>query len=295
MGATNSSVFVALMAMSFGAFSCQQPPNTNNPTVSPTTERGVSSPTPQPAVPSARQTLPGNQQETPSLPAPNAQENTGNNREVNQTVVAPTGGPLPGSPSSFAPLVRRVRSSVVSIFTTSVERQAVGWGWGEPSEHLRRGLGTGVIINESGEILTNNHVIRDAQFIEVQLDDGRRLPATIVGRDERVDIALLRVKNATGVHLQPAALGNSDALEVGDWVVAIGNPMGLSQTVTVGIVSAKGRTNREVPLDPAGYYSFIQTDASINPGNSGGPLLNLQGDVVGINTAINREAQGIGF
>jgi serine protease Do len=209
--------------------------------------------------------------------------------------VAPApGGPLPGSPSSFAPLVHRVRPSVVSIFTAHVEHRGMQYGFLNPGDRIARGLGTGFIINTNGEILTNNHVIDQAQIIEVQLDDGRRFPASIVGRDPRIDVALLRLK-APGVTIAPAPLGNSDQLEVGDWVVAIGNPFGLSQTVTVGIVSAKGRTGHEVPLDPAGYYSFIQTDASINPGNSGGPLLNLRGEVVGINTAVNRAGQGIGF
>jgi serine protease Do len=150
------------------------------------------------------------------------------------------------------------------------------------------------LINANGEILTNNHVIEDAELIEVQLDDGRRFGASVIGRDPRVDVALLHLK-APGVALSPAPLGDSDPLDVGDWVLAIGCPFGLTQTVTVGIVSAKGRTGQDVPLDPAGYYSFIQTDASINPGNSGGPLLNTRGEVVGINTAVNRSGQGIGF
>jgi serine protease Do len=174
-----------------------------------------------------------------------------------------------------------------------VELVAPQWGFADPSERVRRGQGTGFII-ENNEILTNNHVVEGAQYIEVQLDDGRRVPATVVGRDPRTDVALLRLKGTT-MATQAIALGDSDALDVGDWVVAIGNPYGLSQTVTTGIVSAKGRTGRDVPLDPAGYYSFIQTDAPINPGNSGGPLLNLRGEVIGINTAVNRAAQGIGF
>jgi serine protease Do len=211
-------------------------------------------------------------------------------------VAAPVaGGPLPGTPASFAPLVRRVRPSVVSIFTAHVETMGMQYGFGSPRERISRGLGTGFLINSNGEVLTNNHVIEGAQLIEVQLDDGRRFGADVIGRDPRVDVALLRLKGITGVALAPAPLGNSDQMEVGDWVLAIGNPFGLAQTVTTGIVSAMGRTGRDVPLDPAGYYSFIQTDASINPGNSGGPLLNLRGEVIGIYTAVNRAGQGIGF
>ncbi len=211
-------------------------------------------------------------------------------------VAAPvTGGPLPGTPSSFAPLVRRARPAVVSIFTAHVELVGSQYGFMNPRERIQRGLGTGFLINNNGEVLTNNHVIDGAELIEVQLDDGRRFGADVIGRDARVDVALLRLKGLVGVSLAPAPLGNSDQLEVGDWVLAIGNPFGLQHTVTAGIVSAQGRTGRDVPLDPAGYYSFIQTDASINPGNSGGPLLNLRGEVVGINTAVNRAGQGIGF
>ncbi|MDP3277501.1 MAG: trypsin-like peptidase domain-containing protein [Deltaproteobacteria bacterium] len=214
-----------------------------------------------------------------------------------QPLVANQGilGAPPGAvPMSLAPIVRRVRGSVVSIFTAQVEMVMPQWGFADPSERVRRGAGTGFII-ENNEILTNNHVVEHAQHIEVQLDNGHRYPAQIVGRDPRTDVALLRLTGATGAQTQPITLGDSDVAEVGDWVVAMGTPYGLSQTVTTGIISAKGRTGRDVPLDPAGYYSFIQTDASINPGNSGGPLLNLRGEVVGINTAINREAQGIGF
>jgi serine protease Do len=218
---------------------------------------------------------------TPPAPTPSAPLVTGQ-------------GPLPGSPTSFAPLVRAVRSSVVSIFANT--RQVVGdtWGWSRPQERYALSKGTGFLISESGELLTNNHVVEGAEFIQVQLDDGRRFEASVLGRDPRLDVALLRVK-APGVRLQAAHLGNSDRMEVGDWVVAIGNPYGLSQTVTAGIVSAVGRTGREVSLGEGNFGNLIQTDASINPGNSGGPLLNLAGEVVGINVAVRRDAQGVGF
>ena len=203
-------------------------------------------------------------------------------------------GPLPGSPSSFAPLVRAVRSSVVSIFANTRQVVVDPRGWMPPQERYSRSKGTGFLIAENGELLTNNHVIEGAEFIQVQLDDGRSFEASVIGRDPRLDVALLRVK-ANGARLQPARLGDSDRTEVGDWVMAIGNPYGLSQTVTAGIVSATGRTGREVDLGEGNFGNLLQTDASINPGNSGGPLLNLAGEVVGINVAVRRDAQGVGF
>ncbi len=207
---------------------------------------------------------------------------------------AATHGPLSGSPGSFAPLVHRVRPSVVSVFTASVEMTGMEWGFNDPTQRFTRGQGTGFIIASDGEVLTNNHVVEGAQFIEVQLDDGRRFGATVLGRDPRLDVALLRIK-ASGVALTPVVLGDSDNLDVGDWVMAIGNPYGLSQTVTAGIISAIGRTGREVSLGDDNFGNLLQTDASINPGNSGGPLVNLSGEVIGINVAIRREAQGLSF
>jgi len=152
-----------------------------------------------------------------------------------------------------------------------------------------RATGSGVIVDPSGYILTNNHVVENAQTIVVRLSDARKLPARLVGRDVKTDLAVLKV-DAAGP-LPVAELGDSDRLRVGQWVIAIGNPFGLDRTVTAGIVSATARTRVGV----ATYENFIQTDASINPGNSGGPLLNLDGKVVGINTAIVASGQGIGF
>ncbi len=203
-------------------------------------------------------------------------------------------GPLPGSPRTFAPLVRATRASVVSIFANTRQVVQTPWGWQRPQERYSLSKGTGFLIAENGELLTNNHVIEGAEFIQVQLDDGRRFEASVLGRDPRLDVALLRVK-APGVRLQAVRLGDSDRLEVGDWVMAIGNPFGLSQTVTAGIVSAVGRTGREVDLGAGNFGNLLQTDASINPGNSGGPLLNTSGEVIGINVAVRREAQGVGF
>jgi serine protease Do/serine protease DegQ len=153
-----------------------------------------------------------------------------------------------------------------------------------------RAAGSGVVVDARGYILTNNHVVENAAEIEVRSSDDRKFKATLVGRDARTDLAVLKIEN-TGSALPVANLGDSDKLRVGQWAIAIGNPFGLDRTVTVGIISATGRTHVGV----ATYEAFIQTDASINPGNSGGPLLNLDGRVVGINTAIVSSGQGIGF
>jgi len=155
----------------------------------------------------------------------------------------------------------------------------------------QRSLGSGFIIDSDGSILTNNHVVENASKIVVKLSDDQEYEAKVVGRDQKTDIAVIKINAKTG--LTAANLGDSDALEVGEWVVAIGNPFGLDSTVTSGIVSAKGRHIGQGPYD-----NFIQTDASINPGNSGGPLLNLRGEVIGINTAIFSRTGGnigIGF
>ena len=162
---------------------------------------------------------------------------------------------------------------------------------GQPREFKQRGLGSGVIVSKDGYILTNSHVAGDADKILVKLPDGRELDAKLVGTDPATDVAVLQVK---ADNLPFAKLGNSDELDVGETVIAIGNPFGLEQTVTSGIVSAKGRSGVGV----SDYEDFIQTDASINPGNSGGPLINLEGEVIGINTAIFSRSggnMGIGF
>jgi Do/DeqQ family serine protease len=152
-----------------------------------------------------------------------------------------------------------------------------------------RAAGSGVIVDARGYILTNNHVVENASAIEVRLSDDRKFKATLVGRDARTDLAVLKIESPAP--LPVAELGDSDRLRVGQWAIAIGNPFGLDRTVTAGIISATGRTHVGV----ATYEAFIQTDASINPGNSGGPLLNLDGRVIGINTAIVSSGQGIGF
>jgi serine protease Do len=215
------------------------------------------------------------------------------------------------APASFNQLAVAVSPAVVNIRTVKtlkgggpVFRQFQRDPWGRQSpfkdfferffgEDMQRefkqpSLGSGFIIDQDGFVVTNNHVIEDADQIKVKLKDEREFDAKIVGRDPNTDIALLKIES--GHNLPIAKLGDSDELKVGQWVVAIGSPFGLEHTVTAGIVSAKGRVIGSGPYD-----DFIQTDASINPGNSGGPLLNLNGEVVGINTAIVATGQGIGF
>jgi S1-C subfamily serine protease len=178
-------------------------------------------------------------------------------------------------------------------FREFLERMYGSGGGGAPSETPVRGIGTGFFIRSDGLIATNGHVIEGATDITVQVGEEERVyRATVVGQDDATDLALLRIEGDRPFAVLP--LGDSDRLEVGEWVVAIGNPFGLSRSVTTGIVSFKGR--RDVnPSGRPGYYDFIQTDAAINPGNSGGPLLDAHGAVIGINAAVNPSGQGIGF
>lgn len=212
-------------------------------------------------------------------------------------------------PVNFTQLAEQAKAGVVNIRTVKtvndggpVFRHFFGrdphgqpdpfrdfFGFGPQREFKQRSLGSGFIIDREGYIVTNNHVVENADQIKVRLYDETEFDAKIVGRDPNTDLALIRIE-AGAKELQPLKLGDSDSLPVGSWVVAIGSPFGLEQTVTAGIVSAKGRIIGSGPYD-----DFIQTDASINPGNSGGPLLNLKGEVVGINTAIVASGQGIGF
>jgi serine protease DegQ len=193
------------------------------------------------------------------------------------------GAPVP----SLAPMLKQVLPAVVSVNTKQRVRVNTPFGddpifrriFGIPQERIAQSLGSGVIVDAKlGLVLTNNHVVEDADEVQVTLADGRSLKAEFVGNDADTDIALMRIpaQNLTAI-----TIANSDHLQIGDFVVAIGNPFGVGQTVTSGIVSAVGRNN----LPGAGFQSFIQTDASINPGNSGGALVNLNGELVGINTA----------
>lgn len=204
------------------------------------------------------------------------------------------------TPSSFADLAERVQGAVVNVSTTKNLKMRRGPIYEFHEDYYRRyyqdlpdvkrpnSLGSGFILDKQGYILTNNHVVQRADEIMVKLSDGRTFPAQMIGNDPQTDLAIIKID--THEDLPTVTLGNSDGLKIGDWVVAIGNPFGLTQTVTAGILSAKGRVIGAGPYD-----NFLQTDASINPGNSGGPLFNLRGEVVGVNTAIIQGGQGIGF
>lgn len=230
-----------------------------------------------------------------------------------QLAAAVVPGEATRAPISFADLVEKLKPCVVNISTTKTVRSngmlRSPFGGGDPFERYfggdeyfnrffgdlpqrefkQRNLGSGFIISHDGYIFTNNHVVEQADKILVKLSDGEKeYEAKVIGRDAKTDIALIKIKPNKSLVL--AELGDSDRLRVGEWVVAIGNPFGLEQTVTAGIVSAKGRTIGAGPYD-----NFIQTDASINPGNSGGPLFGMDGKVIGINTAIVAQGQGIGF
>jgi serine protease Do len=225
------------------------------------------------------------------------------------TIQAQPTSAMPGAPASFSKLAKAASPSVVNISAVKVLRrqgqQQSPFGPGDPfrdffdrffrdqmpKDFKQRSLGSGFVIDKEGYILTNNHVVEKTAEIEVRLADETEYKAKIIGRDPKTDLALIKIKPKKP--LTPLKFGDSEKLEVGDWVVAIGSPFGLGHTVTAGIVSAKYRR-----IGASSYDNFIQTDASINPGNSGGPLLNTSGEVVGINTAIFTRSGGsigIGF
>ncbi len=212
-------------------------------------------------------------------------------------------------PYSFADIAEKVQPCVVNISTAQIITPIIKPGQGFQGDEFferfsgenapthrfqRRSLGSGVILDQHGYIITNNHVIEHADQIKVKLSNEEEFEAELIGRDVKTDIALIKIP-VEDQELPVANLGDSDGIRVGDWVIAVGNPYGLTHTVTAGIISAKGR------VIGGPYDEFLQTDASINPGNSGGPLINIKGEVIGINTAIftnvqgNYMAQGIGF
>ncbi len=212
---------------------------------------------------------------------------------------------------AFVEVAKKVQPAVVNVTTEKTitmkpwERFGDDFFKGSPFEDFFRGFGSprekgkeyrqkqrsggsGVIVDKEGYILTNNHVVEGADKVKVQLNDGREFTATVKGQDSRTDLAVLQIK---AKDLPAASLGDSDKLDVGEWAIAIGSPFGLEHTVTVGVISAKGRSG----LGTGTYEDFIQTDASINPGNSGGPLINIDGEVIGINAMIIQPGTGIGF
>jgi serine protease Do len=199
-----------------------------------------------------------------------------------------------GGTVSIADVAERVLPSVVTVATTVVQRQQPGmFPFFGPMERQGQGIGSGVIVSADGYVLTNNHVVAEAKEIKVTTSDKREFDATVVGTDPKSDLAVIKI-NGSPTGLRPAEFGDSSKLRLGDVVLAIGNPLGVGQTVTMGIVSAKGRAD----LGITAYEDFIQTDAAINPGNSGGALIDTDGKLVGINTAILSRSggyQGIGL
>ena len=208
--------------------------------------------------------------------------------------------------TAFVEVAKKVKPSVVAIRSERTVSVSPGEGFGEdffkgtpfedffkqhggpPMKRKQMGEGSGVIVDQKGYILTNYHVVAGAEKITIHLFDGRELVGTVRGTDPRTDLAVVHVE---ATDLPVAALGDSDKIQVGEWAIAVGSPFGLEETVTVGVISAKGRTG----LGTGNYEDFIQTDASINPGNSGGPLVNINGEVIGINSMIIQPGQGIGF
>ncbi|MDR2423054.1 MAG: Do family serine endopeptidase, partial [Deltaproteobacteria bacterium] len=261
---------------------------------------------------------PQSSQSSPSLTNPNGSQPPPN------SLVAPNSSPShPGQAAglvtlpSVAPVVEKSKPAVVNIFTVKTFRRRglrdsfpnrqrsrpeqfpfgppdsffddfFGFPQAPPQVFRERALGSGFVIDREGYVITNNHVVEGADEIKVKMDDKQEIAAEIVGRDPKTDLALLKLKKPGNYPY--IDFGDSEEVKIGDWLVAIGNPFGLEHTVTTGILSARGRAIGAGPYD-----DFLQTDASINPGNSGGPLLNLNGEVVGINTMIVAGGNGIGF
>ena len=190
---------------------------------------------------------------------------------------------------------RTVASRVEPMFEDPFFREFFGDRFGAqmPRERQVRGQGSGFITQKNGIVLTNAHVVSGADRVTVTLKDGREFEGVVKGTDEVTDLAVVKIENMSG-DLPIAPLGNSDSVRVGDWAIAVGNPVGLNNTVTLGIISTLTRSSAQVGI-PDKRIDFLQTDAAINPGNSGGPLLNERGEVIGINTAIRPDANGIGF
>ena len=213
-----------------------------------------------------------------------------------------------GSNPPESPFVSVVEKALPAVVFVDVRKKVAGGDADDPQDEIfkrlfgdnpRRGQqmrpssGSGFIIDPKGYVLTNNHVVRDASDITVTLEDKRSFKAKVVGTDSETDVAVIKIE---GDHLPAVPLGDSDRIRVGDWAIAIGNPLGvLRGSVTVGVISARGRSGLDIFGGTPQFQDFIQTDASINFGNSGGPLCNIRGEAIGINTAINPNGQGIGF
>ncbi|MFN6558797.1 MAG: HhoA/HhoB/HtrA family serine endopeptidase [Nostoc sp. ChiSLP01] len=228
---------------------------------------------------------------------------TASNLAVGRVNAAP---PLPATtdPNFVTQVVQKVGPAVVRInssrtvktqlpdeFNDPFFRRFFGSQLPEPGERVERGTGSGFVISADGRILTNAHVVDGADTVTVTLKDGRTLQGKVLGKDELTDVAVVKIQ---ADNLPTVALGNSEQLQPGEWAIAIGNPLGLDNTVTTGIISATGRSSNLIGA-PDKRVEYIQTDAAINPGNSGGPLLNYRGEVIGMNTAIIQGAQGLGF
>lgn len=217
--------------------------------------------------------------------------NTGNNGGDNVNFIAT-------AVQKVGPAVVRINATrkVANPISEALKNPLLRRFFGEeeqaiPQERIERGTGSGFILSQNGELLTNAHVVADTDTVQVTLKDGRTFEGKVVGIDTITDVAVVKIP---GDKLPTVKLGNSQNLIPGQWAIAIGNPLGLDNTVTIGIISATDRTSAQVGV-PDKRVSFIQTDAAINPGNSGGPLLNSQGEVIGVNTAIRADAQGLGF
>lgn len=293
------AALVALLSLSacdqdFFAVKKSDEPVVTDPTLS---EEGQTKPIPRGSIPEPADTSsPPTSEDTTTAdnkPAPSPIEPTA---PATPTEVAVR--PHASAPNSFADLVERVQPAVVNVYTEQIIPQRevrvdpIYGPYSVTRPHRTTSLGSGFIADKEGYIFTNTHVIDGARTVKVSTVDGTEISAAIVGTDPMTDIAVLKIRPFEGMQVLP--LGNSDDVRVGDWLMAVGNPFGLQSTVTTGILSARGRRN--IPIrGEIRYMDFLQTDASINPGNSGGPLIAMDGTVVGINTAINAQGQGIGF
>jgi Do/DeqQ family serine protease len=244
----------------------------------------------------------GNRENRDSEPQPDAfQSDESPAVQDNRVAIAPS---ISG-PNVIADIVRQVGPSVVRIDAARTVQTNLPPMFQDPNfrrffgnnlpvpqgEQVQRGVGSGFITSADGQIITNAHVVAGADEVQVTLKDGRTFTGRVMGADSVTDIAVIKIEAS---NLPTVAISDSDQLQPGEWAIAIGNPLGLDSTVTAGIISATGRSSREVGV-PDKRVEFIQTDAAINPGNSGGPLLNLNGEVIGVNTAIIQGAQGLGF